>query len=79
MLRSIERIWDEPVDIHLGNHPGNNRTLDKRAQQLRDGGNPFIDPTSWRTFLQKLRTDTETVIEQNAALERELTERFGKE
>ncbi len=79
MLRSIEQIWGEPVVIHLGNHPGNNRTLEKRAQQLRDGGNPFIAPDSWHTFLQDLRANTEKIIEQNAALERELTGMFGEE
>ncbi len=78
MLRSIKRIWDEPVDIHLGNHPGNNHTLEKRAKQLQDGGNPFIDPDGWHTFLQNLQTSTENIIAQNAALESELTAMFGK-
>ncbi len=79
MLRSIDKIWNEPVDIHLGNHPGNNRTLEKRTQQLQDGGNPFLDPDSWHRFLNTLRANTEKIIEQNAALERELAELFGKD
>jgi metallo-beta-lactamase class B len=79
MLRSIERIWDEPVDIHLGNHPGNNHTLEKRAKQLQDGGNPFVDPESWHTFLQNLQASTENIIAQNATLERELTAMFGEQ
>ena len=79
MLRSIKRIWDEPVDIHLGNHPGNNHTLEKRAKQLQDGSNPFIDPDGWHTYLQNLQTSTENIIAQNATLERELTAMFGEQ
>ena len=51
MLQSLERIWNEPVVVHLGNHPYNSRTMEKRRQQLQEGGNPFIAPDSWHTFL----------------------------
>ena len=39
MLDSIERVRGERVDVHLGNHPENNRTLQKREKQLKEGGN----------------------------------------
>ena len=78
MLQSIEKVWNEKVDIHLGNHPGNNHTLEKRAQQMLGEDNPFIDPDGWHTFLQNLQTSTENIIAQNAALESELTAMFGK-
>lgn len=66
MLASIDRIQDEPVDIHLGNHPHNNNTVKRRQKQLAEGGNPFIRPTSWRTFLTDLRQKTEKIIAENA-------------
>ena len=62
MLRSIEKIWNEPVVVHLGNHPGNNKTLQKREQQLKEGGNPFIAPDSWHTFLTELRKKVENYM-----------------
>ena len=65
MLRSIEKIWDEPVAIHLGNHPGNNKTLQKRERQLKEGGNPFIAPESWHNFLEELKARVEKIIIDN--------------
>lgn len=72
MLCSIEKIWDEPVVVHLGNHPGNNQTLEKREQQLEKGGNPFIAPDSWHTFLEDLRIKVEQIIVENENLEKEI-------
>lgn len=79
MLASIDRIWDEPVVVHLGNHPYNNRTMQKRAKQLEEGGNPFIAPDSWHTFLTELREDTLAVIEKNKAMDAEMAALFGAE
>jgi hypothetical protein len=36
MLSSIDKIWNEPVVVHIGNHPYNNHTLEKRAKQLAE-------------------------------------------
>ena len=77
MLRSIDRVIDEPVMIHLGNHPANNNTVGRREQQLQEGGNPFIDGNSWRNFLTGLQETIYQIIADNEALERELDERFG--
>lgn len=67
MLASLDRMEREPVTIHLGNHPGNNKTVAKRGQQLAEGGNPFVDDgSSWRTFLADLRSKTEEIIAGNA-------------
>ena len=74
MLSSIEKIWDEPVMVHLGNHPGNNKTIQKREKQLAEGGNPFIDSESWHEFLTKLKKNVEKVIAQNEELEKEINE-----
>ena len=74
MLRSIDKLWDEPVTVHLGNHPGNNKTLEKRDLQLKEGGNPFIAPDSWHTFLSSLREKVEKIITDNEKLEKEMSE-----
>ena len=65
MLASIARLEKEPVSIHLGNHPENNHTLEKREQQILHGGNPFVDRGSWPMLLQSLREQTENIIVGN--------------
>ncbi len=73
MISSIEKIWNEPVVVHIGNHPNNNRTLEKRAKQIEEGGNPFIAPDSWHNFLSEMRTKVERIIEENEEMKREIT------
>lgn len=68
MLASLERIENEPVTIQLGNHPYNNHTFEKREQQLREGGNPFVDPNSWKEFVDKLRGITLRIVRENEEL-----------
>jgi len=79
MLRSIEMLRKERVDIHLGNHPGNNHTLEKREKQLQEGGNPFIDGESWGNFLDELQKKAESIIADNEALVREMDLLLGEE
>lgn len=69
MLHSIDKLLCEEVVIHLGNHPSNNRTLEKREQQLKAGGNPFIAPDSWREFLIAHKERVNAVIAKNEELE----------
>lgn len=72
MLSSIEKIWNEPVIVHIGNHPGNNNTIEKRTKQLNEGGNPFIDPNSWQSFLCELKNKIHKVIADNEELKKEI-------
>lgn len=72
MLESIDKIWNENVVVHLGNHPYNSRTLQKREQQLKEGGNPFIAPESWHNFLTELKESVEEKIKENDALKLEM-------
>ena len=72
MLSTIEMLRSEQVDIHLGNHPGDNRVLDKREAQLREGGNPFIEKESWGRLLDTLEVRVKSVIEKNEKLREEL-------
>ena len=55
-LASIDKVMDERVEMHLGNHLGDNRHLDKLAA-LGGGENPFLDGSSWRPFLERRRAE----------------------
>ena len=65
MLDSLDRLEKEPVTIHLGNHPSNNKVLQKRQRQLEEGGNPFVDAASWKEFLAEMRENTQKIILNN--------------
>ena len=63
MLETVLRLWDEPVDITLGNHPPQNATLEKREWMLsHPGENPFLDPACWQTQLAVLKENCEKAI-----------------
>ena len=53
-LSGMDKVYEEKVDIHVGNHLGNNRHFEKAA---RLGGevNPFIDSTCWKRFIDERR------------------------
>lgn len=54
--QSMEKIKDERVDIVLGNHTGQNRTIEKYEKMRKDplGPNPFVDPAEWKGFIEKV-------------------------
>ena len=72
MLASIDIVYNEPVVVHIGNHPYNNHTLEKREKQLLEGGNPFIAPDSWHEFLDALKVKVKKTIKDNEELKKEL-------
>lgn len=53
---SIDKVWNEPVDIMLGNHPFHNDTYQKWEKAQPGGANPFVDSAEWHRFLSDLRT-----------------------
>jgi metallo-beta-lactamase class B len=68
MLKKVRALKEKHVDIHLGNHPGNNQTVEKREKQLVSGGNPFISEKDWGIFLEDLEDRILDVIgEENFA------------
>ena len=71
MVASLDRIKDEPVAVHLGNHPYNSRTFEKRERQLKEGGNPFVDTTTWPAFVADIRRKSLKIIEENEELARQ--------
>jgi metallo-beta-lactamase class B len=52
-LKSLEKVRNEPVDIVLGNHTGQNRTQEKYKEMCENPSkkNPFIDPQEWNKFI----------------------------
>ncbi len=59
-LDSIERLMNEKVDVFVGNHTGQNKTLAKMEAMSASEANPFIDPDEWCKFL----TETKEKMEQ---------------
>ena len=55
-LTSIDKVWNEPVDLMLGNHPFHNDTYLKRKRVLAGEDDAFIDPGEWHRFLADMRT-----------------------
>ena len=51
MLQTLHKLLPQHVDIMLGNHPSQNRTLEKRRNMLEHPGeNDFLDSTAWQQF-----------------------------
>ncbi len=67
-LASIDRVMDERVEVHVGNHLGDNGHLDKLA---RMGGeeNPFLDGSTWKPFLEKRRAEAVAKFEEDPIAE----------
>lgn len=57
-LESLAKVRDRKVELFLGNHCVNNRTLEK-AEMLKNGckDNPFINSTEWGEYLDRKRDD----------------------
>lgn len=55
-LEGLRKVSNEPVDLVLGNHPGQNDTKGKLAQ-VQAGAETVLDPTEWRRFLLRTEAD----------------------
>ena len=65
-LESAKKLQTEHVDIHLGNHPENNQTLQKYQKMLDEPGcNPFLDSNAWGVFLRNLETNARKFMEKD--------------
>lgn len=58
-LQSLKKVWDEPVELFLGNHCVDNQLLERREKETsRQGiGNPYLDATAWKSYLQGKRLE----------------------
>jgi len=50
---SVERLLDEQVDVFVGNHSWNNKTMEKAQVLSETGENLFIDREIWGRFLKR--------------------------
>ena len=66
---TLAKLEREHVDVFIGNHVGNNDTVGKLNAMAADGQNPFVDPSAWGAFLAQCRTNLETLIREEAALD----------
>ena len=55
-IDGIDKIMDEKVQVHLGNHLGDNKHKEKLALVGGDK-NPFIDESTWKWFLEMRRAE----------------------
>lgn len=63
-FESLDKLRKEKVDVLIGNHPWHNNTFGKYEQSLTSDVNPFIDPTEWGRFMDKLENDLKNVIKE---------------
>ena len=55
-LNSIDKVYDERVEVHLGNHLGDNKHREK-IKEILNGVNSFLDGSTWKWFLDKRRNE----------------------
>ncbi len=67
-IPSLHKVRDEKVDIVLGNHTAQSRTLEKLAKRGMDpdGPNPFIDPEEWVRFLDETEARYNQMLQDEA-------------
>ena len=61
-FKSIERLKKERVDVFVGNHSWQNQTRENYEKMQTSTDNPFIDDQKWGAFLDKCKSDLESVI-----------------
>ena len=56
-IRSLDKVRNEKVDVHIGNHAYQSFTFEKQAlkKQGSTSENPFIDPKEWPWFVDKTK------------------------
>ncbi len=54
-LASIEKIANEPVEFHVGNHLSDNNYHEK-VLRMGEGDNPFLTENTYKSFLMKRKT-----------------------
>ena len=63
-LNSIEKFYDHPVEVFIGNHFWNNHSEEKN-KHLGEKPNPFIVPGEWQQFLDGVRREAEELYRQD--------------
>ena len=62
-IRSLKKLRNERVDIFLGNHAWNNKTLEKYERSLTQKENPFLNSNGkWQGFLDAKEHELRNMI-----------------
>lgn len=64
-LRSIDKVIDEPVEFHIGNHLRDNNFHEKRLH-IGDAENPFLTGKTYRPFLEARRRKAVETFSEDA-------------
>ena len=62
LVASLKKVWDEKVDILIGNHPGDAGTKEKYERILAGEENPFLDPTAWHRRLEYIKGQYDAMV-----------------
>ena len=65
-FKSVERLLEEKVEVMIGNHSWQNRTLEKRELIGKSEINPYVDKDEWGKFLVKLKETMKKVIKEES-------------
>ncbi len=63
-LQSIDKVYNEKVEVHIGNHLEDNNHQEK-MQTAAHGVNPFLDGSTWKRFLDKRRAEAVEFFKQD--------------
>jgi len=66
-----QRLAEEKVDIHLGNHSWQNQTATRMARLAEGETDAFVDPAAWRPFCYSCIASLEKLIAKEAAADAE--------
>lgn len=63
-LASMERLKELHVDIYLGNHAYQNKTVEKYQQLLTGNQDAFVDPAGWSNFAESCKKRLRALIDK---------------
>lgn len=74
-VQSIDKVWDEEVDIMLGNHPFHSDVYQKHQRVLAGETGAFEDKAEWHRYLQELRGEYHEFLNMTP---QEISQQFAK-
>ena len=63
-IKSIDKMYNYQLDVHVGNHLGDNKHREK-IKLIDSNTNPFIDASTWKWFLDKRKKEALEFFEKN--------------
>ncbi len=68
-IAGIERVKSQKVEIFLGNHIGNNDTVEKLEKVAKGEEKAFYAPFEWKLFLEKCKEKINMIINKEKAMQ----------